>query len=35
MKITKITAENFGKLKNKDIELSPGVNVIIGANESG
>lgn len=35
MKIKKITAENFGKLKNKEIELSPGVNVIIGANESG
>lgn len=35
MKINKITAESFGKLKNKNIELSPGINVIEGANESG
>ena len=35
MIIKKITAESFGKLKNKTIEFSDGINVINGANESG
>ena len=35
MKIRKMTVESFGKLKNKTIEFSDGINVIKGANESG
>lgn len=35
MKIKKISAYSFGKLKNKQIDLDNGVNVIVGANESG
>lgn len=35
MHIKKIQVNNFGRLKNKDIELKPGINVIYGENESG
>lgn len=35
MHIKKIQVNNFGKLKNKEIELKPGINVIYGENESG
>ena len=35
MRIKKITVESFGKLKNKNIEFSDGINVIKGENESG
>ena len=35
MNIKKIQINNFGKLKNKDIELNNGINVIFGENESG
>ena len=35
MKIKKFNAESFGKLKNKQIDLAPDINVIVGANESG
>lgn len=35
MKIKKITVDSFGKLKNKNIELSDGINVVKGENESG
>ena len=35
MYIKKIQVNNFGKLKNKEIELKPGINVIYGENESG
>jgi len=35
MKIKKLTVESFGKLKNRTIEFSDGINVIKGANESG
>ncbi len=35
MKIKKITVDSFGKLKNKTVELSDGINVIKGENESG
>ena len=35
MKIKKIQIQQFGKLKNREISLEPGVNVIYGPNESG
>lgn len=35
MKIEKIQINGFGKLENKNIELTDGVNIIIGKNESG
>ena len=35
MLIKKIQVNNFGKLKNKEIELKNRINVIYGANESG
>lgn len=35
MQIEKIQINNFGKLKDKDIELNNGINVIFGENESG
>jgi uncharacterized protein YhaN len=35
VKIDKILIRNFGKLRNKDIELKSGINVIYGNNESG
>lgn len=35
MKIKKIQIQQFGKLKNREIFLEPGVNVIYGPNESG
>ncbi len=35
MKIKKISADSFGRLKNKQIDFEPGINVIVGANESG
>ena len=35
MKIEKIQINGFGKLKNKNIELNNGINIIIGKNESG
>lgn len=35
MRLTKIKIKNFGKLKEKELPLSKGINVIYGANESG
>lgn len=35
MKIKKLQINNFGKLKNKEINLESGINVIYGENESG
>lgn len=35
MQIKKIKINNFGKLKNKEIELHNGINLIYGENESG
>lgn len=35
MKIEKIQINGFGKLENKNIELTDGINIIIGKNESG
>jgi len=35
MYIKKIQVNNFGKLKNKEIDLKNGINVIYGENESG
>lgn len=35
MKIKNIQINNFGKLRNKNIELSDGINIIYGKNESG
>ncbi len=35
MKIQNIKINNFGKLSNKEINLSDGINVIYGENESG
>ncbi len=35
MKILNLKINNFGKLSNKNIELSDGINVIYGENESG
>ena len=35
MLIKKLQVNNFGKLKNKEISLKSGINVIYGENESG
>ena len=35
MIIKRITVKNFGKLKNRTMELSPGINLLYGENESG
>ena len=35
MQIKNIRINNFGKLKNKNIELNNGINIIFGENESG
>lgn len=35
MKINKIKINSFGNLKNKDIKLENGINIIYGKNESG
>lgn len=35
MKIDKLKINGFGKIKNKDIDLSDGINIIYGKNESG
>ena len=35
MKIEKIQINGFGKLENKEIELTDGINIILGRNESG
>lgn len=35
MFIKKIQINNFGKLKNKEIEFKSGINIIYGENESG
>ena len=35
MKINNLKINGFGKLKNKEIELSDGINIIYGENESG
>lgn len=35
MIIKRITVKNFGKLKNRSMELAPGINLLYGENESG
>lgn len=35
MVIRRLKIKNFGKIRDKDIELSPGLNVLYGENESG
>lgn len=35
MIIKKLTIKNFGKIHNRTLELSPGINVLYGENESG
>ncbi len=35
MKINNLKVNGFGKLRNKEIELSDGINIIFGENESG
>ena len=35
MKINEIKINGFGKLKNKEIKLSDGINIIYGENEAG
>ena len=35
MKINQLKINGFGKLKNKEIELQDGINIIYGSNESG
>ncbi len=35
MKINNFKINGFGKLQNKDVELSDGINIIFGENESG
>ena len=35
MKINSFKINGFGKLQNKDIELTDGINIIFGENESG
>ena len=35
MRIDKIKINGFGKIKNKEIEFTDGINVIYGKNESG
>lgn len=35
MEIKRLAINNFGKLHNRDIKFSPGINVLYGENESG
>ena len=35
MKINKLKINSYGKIKNKEIELNDGINIIYGKNESG
>jgi len=35
MKIQNLQINNFGKLKNRNIKLNDGINIIYGENESG
>ena len=35
MIIKRLTIKNFGKIHNRTLELSPGINVLYGENESG
>ncbi len=35
MQINQLKINNFGKLKNKQIQLKKGINIISGRNESG
>ena len=35
MKINKIKINSYGKLKEKEIKLKDGINIIYGKNESG
>ena len=35
MKLLELTIRNFGKLTDRNIELSDGINLIYGENESG
>ena len=35
MRIKGLTIKNFGKIHDKEIKLSPGINVLYGENESG
>lgn len=35
MIIRRMSIKNFGKIKNRELELSPGLNVLYGENESG
>lgn len=35
MNIKNLQINNFGKLKNRNIELNKGINIIYGENESG
>ena len=35
LKINKLKINSYGKLKEKEIDLEPGINIIYGKNESG
>ena len=35
MVIRRLKIKNFSKIRDKDMELSPGINVLYGENESG
>ena len=35
MRIDKLKINGFGKIKNKELELKDGINIIYGENESG
>ncbi|RCX16071.1 DNA repair exonuclease SbcCD ATPase subunit [Anaerobacterium chartisolvens] len=35
MRIEKLEIKGFGKLRNRKLELKPGLNIVFGANESG
>lgn len=35
MVIRRLKIKNFGKIRDKNMELSPGINVLYGENESG
>ena len=35
MKINKLKINSYGKLKEKQIDLKPGINIIYGKNEAG
>ena len=35
MIIKRVAIKNFGKIHNKSMEFSPGINVLYGENESG